>query len=234
MTGLARSSAAVLLIGACLGLGCGGKALASMQQGNSEGQAGQGGKGPGPETHATECESLCARTADAGCSAGDSACVMACATVTGFAGCQSQIDTWLACAEKAEVVCDTSGVPTFAGCDLQLTLAAACAAAATPPKVVQKSCGNYCDQIEAAGCSTTTPIGECRQACGLAGMVVSDCQPGFITYLDCAVANGDSCDNNGLLNATPCMAQQLVYLGCVLSSVGAATLPSGTGGTAAK
>ncbi len=243
MTDLARSFAMILLMGACLLPGCGGRAQAGTQEGNSGGQGGQGGQderggeggeGAGPATHVTECEALCARTTEVGCSAGDTACVMVCATVTGYPACQSQIQAWLNCARAADVVCDSSGVPTFSGCDMQLTLAAACAATAPAPQVVQASCGSYCDQIEAAGCTATTPIGECRQSCGLAGTVVSTCQSRFIDYVDCAVESGASCDANGQLNPAICTAQQLVYSGCVLSEVGKASLLVGSGGTAAE
>jgi hypothetical protein len=240
MTGLARSSATILLLGTCLLLSCGGKVQAGVQRGDSGGQGGYGGEGeqggedPGPATHATECEALCARTTVAGCSAGDSACVMVCATVTGFAGCQTQIQAWLDCAKVADVGCDSSGIPTFSGCDTKLALAAACAAMTPPPKVVAASCGNYCDQLTAAGCTVTTPIGDCSQACGLAGMVVSSCQSNFIDYLDCAVENGGSCDENGQLGTSVCTAQQLVYTGCLLTAVGEATMTTGTGGAAAQ
>lgn len=233
MTGILRSSAVMLLLGTGLALSCGGKVNAGVQRSDSGGHGGeeQGGQGAGPATHVTECEALCARTADAGCSAGDSACVMLCATVTGFASCQGRIQAWLDCAAAADVVCDASGIPTFSGCDMQLGLAAACAATAPPPKVVEKSCSDYCDQLEAAGCTATTPLGECRQTCGLAGMVVSNCQANFISYLDCAVASGQSCTEDGQLNSGICTSQQLIYTGCVLTAVGKATL-TGSGGTA--
>jgi hypothetical protein len=243
MTGLTRPSATILLVGACLVLGCGGRAQAGVQEGNSDGQGGRGGQGErggeggagaGPATHVTECEALCARTTEAGCSAGDSACVMVCATVTGYPACQSQIQAWLNCARAADVVCDSSGVPTFSGCDMQLSLAAACAATAPAPKVVQASCASYCEQIEAAGCTATTPIGECRQSCGLAGTVVSSCQSQFIAYVNCAVDSGESCDGNGQLNAAVCTAQQFAYSGCVLSAVGQASVLAGSGGTTAE
>jgi hypothetical protein len=159
---------------------------------------------------------------------------MACATVTGFPACQSQIEAWLSCARSAAVVCDPSGVPSFEGCDTQLAFAAGCAATTPPPKVVQKSCGDYCNQIEAAGCDATTPLGDCSQTCGLAGTVIADCQANFIKYLDCMVGTGESCDANGQLNTSICTAQQFVYMGCVFSAVGTATIPSGTGGTPAK
>jgi hypothetical protein len=159
---------------------------------------------------------------------------MLCATVTGFAACQRQIQAWLNCAKAADVTCDSAGIPTFSGCDLQLALAVACATTAPPPKAVQASCGGYCDQLEAKGCSMTTPIGDCGQACGLAGMVVSNCQSDFTRYLDCAVASNESCDQTGLLNTAVCTAQQFVYTGCVLSAVGKATMNAGSGGTAVQ
>jgi hypothetical protein len=242
MIRLTKSSSWALLIGTGLGLGfgCGGKADASAQKahaggaGGASGSSGVAGKVVGPAVHVDECERICARTIDAGCGADDSACIMACATVTGFSGCQSQISAWLRCAESAEVVCDSSGAPTFSGCDEPLAQAAACAAMTPAPKVVQTSCSGYCDQLVSAGCSFNTPLVECHQACGMAGMIVSTCQSSFLEYLNCAAASGESCDTSGQLNTNVCTAQQFVYMGCVLSEIGKATIPIGTGGTTAQ
>lgn len=237
MLALIKPQTCLLLLFVWLPIGCGGKAQAGTQRSGAGGEGGQGemgGADPGPATHVSECEALCARSAEVGCTGGDTPCVLACATVTGFSSCQSQIQAWLDCAKEAEMVCDSSGVPTFAGCDLQLALAAACAASAPAPKAVQKSCGSYCDQLEASGCTATTPLGDCRQACGIAGMVVSTCQSKFIDYVNCAIASGESCDENGQINASICTAQQLVYAGCLFSEVGQAGMLAGAGGTSSR
>lgn len=245
MSAFAKPSRMVLIWCVTLVLGCGGKAQTPAQKRSSGGQGGgsQGGQGgeaesggqaPGPGAHVSECEELCARTEEAGCSAGAEECVIACATVTGFAGCQPQIDAWISCAQIAEVICDESGAPTFTSCEEQLTAAAVCAATTVPTPVVQETCSSYCDELEATGCDTTNPLGDCRQACGLAGMVVVDCQSKFIQFIDCAVASGESCDASGVPNTSVCLSKQLAYSGCMLSAVGESTQLDAAGGSGAK
>ena len=281
MKSQAKSSATLCLLAAISSLGCGGRAEAEAQQGNSapgqagqsqggqggaypggqgqgaesqggqagqgsESQAGQGGESQagqsqggqrgqttGPALHISECSALCARAQASGCSGGENACVMVCATVTGFSSCQQQIAAWLDCAKAADVTCDASGVPGFPACNNMLVQTTLCAATTQPPPAIQKSCSDYCDQVETAGCTATTPLGDCRQTCGLAGMVISNCGEDYRTYLDCAVATGATCNANGQLNAAACGVQQRAYLACMMLEIGKSMLPSGTGGATA-
>jgi hypothetical protein len=228
MKGIAKSTATFLMIGASFWCGCGGKADADAQSTHT------GGNSSGPSAHISDCEDLCSRSADAGCLAPDTTCVMSCATVTGFSECQKQIDAWIACAKEASVSCDSNGLPVFDGCDTKLAIVAACASTVAPPKEVSVPCGGFCDQIEAAGCSAATPLGDCRTSCGAAGLMVAACQSSYVKYLDCIVASGAGCGANGQLNTSICTAQQMVYTGCMLTEVGTATLLTGTGGTTAQ
>ncbi|HEY5955805.1 MAG TPA: hypothetical protein VIV60_04595, partial [Polyangiaceae bacterium] len=93
-----RAFALVSITASSCFLNCGGKDEATVQPGDGSGNAGSGAAGgranggvggrssstSDPQIHLSECEALCARTADAGCSAGADSCVLLCATVTGF------------------------------------------------------------------------------------------------------------------------------------------------------
>jgi hypothetical protein len=243
MTSQATFRAAAMLLTLSLLLRCGGRAEVTEQhqgglagQGNVGGRGalgGQGGETVGPAAHMTECEALCARAEVSACSGGENACAMTCAMVTGLSACQEAIGPWLACAKTSKVTCDASGIPVFSDCSMQLASTAVCIATVVPPEAVQVSCGDYCAQVEAAGCSVSTPLGDCAQTCGLAGMVTATCQPAFIEYLSCAAASEASCSTNGELNTEICASQQRTYLGCMMLEVGKSMLIGGAGGAAA-
>lgn len=240
-SGLTRRSAIGLCFGALLWVACGGKSALGSDEDDSRGGNGSGrGGAPGQggqvsiTAHLSECESICTKATAAGCSAGDAPCVMTCATVTSFPNCQAAIQSWLTCAKTSEVMCDASGNPSFPACEAQLALAGACAVATPPDQPVAESCSGYCSQIEAAGCRLTTPMGECRQACGLAGTVLSSCQESYLAWLNCAKDSGAACQPNGELNTSVCSAQQLVWLGCASTVLGTAGLGmTGTAGAPA-
>jgi hypothetical protein len=152
---------------------------------------------------------------------------MVCATVTGYASCQSQIDEWLSCSETSAITCDTSGTPTFSDCNDELTSVGVCAMATPPPKAVAKSCEDYCDEVDAAGCSTDSTLGDCSQTCGVAAMVVAVCQADFVAMLNCQSKVGVTCDANGNPTTTGCGSEQITYTGCVMTEVGRGTQTTG-------
>jgi hypothetical protein len=204
----------------------GGSAAAGSSGKPIGGSGGRASTAPGAPTHLSECETLCGRTADAGCSAGADSCVKLCATVTGFANCQPSIEAWLNCAKTAAIECDASGAPSFAGCEQSMSAAIFCAALTPAPPAVQQSCASYCTAIEDSGCSADTPVGDCRSACGMAGTVVTDCQSSLLAYLACATASGITCDASGQVDAAICSTEQFAFTGCLLTAVGASTLSS--------
>lgn len=227
-----KASSWIWVVMVAIGFGspsCGGKSGVGSGKGagGQGGDAGEGGSGAGPATHVSECESLCARTADAGCTTDATSCLLLCATVTGHSGCQSAITNWLDCAGDAEVTCDESDNPTFNGCDEELVMVSACAISTDPPKVVARSCSDYCGAVDDAGCTLDSPLGDCDQACGATGMVVSVCQGEFVSLLNCQSKTSITCDENGNPEFVGCESQQLLYMGCVMTEVGEGTLASG-------
>jgi len=214
--------------------GCGGKSEAYVDS-NSGGKGGASsngfaGQGAGPATHVTECEALCSRSEDAGCTGSNASCLMVCATVTGYPSCQKEIEAWLSCAKTGGITCDASGNPTVSGCDSQLMMVSACALMQDPPKAVAKSCTEFCKEVDRAGCSVNNQLGNCDQMCGIAGVVVSACQQKFVDYTNCQAAGGITCDGSGNPQAVGCEAQQLIYVGCLMTEVGQGTLSSSASG----
>lgn len=209
---------------------CGGKSETTMGsehgKGGAGGASGEGfaGVGAGPATHASECESLCERTTTEGCTEDTTSCLLVCATVTGYGACQPEVQKWLDCAKKSEVTCDSSGVPSFASCEMLLMSVSACALAEDPPKAVAKSCADFCDELDGTSCSIDTELGGCSEMCGIFGMVVTACQPKFVAYTNCQTKAGIACDDAGNLSAAGCESEQLVYLGCLMTEVGEGTL----------
>jgi hypothetical protein len=208
---------------------CGGKSGSSSRSedggagGQSGGASNQAGSGAGPATHLSECESLCSRTTKENCTSSSGDCLMVCATLTGYADCQSEIDKWLKCTKSSPIACDSSGNPNFTDCETELALVSACAILTPPPKAVAKSCEDYCAEVEAAGCDMSSTLGDCSLTCGLAGNVVSVCQDRFVELVQCQVDVGATCDDTGAPVFTGCESKQLVYFGCVAMEVGVAT-----------
>lgn len=233
-SGLTKRSVTFLSFGVLLWFGCGGKAALHADddasvggQSGRGGQSGWGGQGisgqPSIDTHKSECEALCSKATAAGCSAGEAPCVMTCATVTAFPNCQGAIQSWLDCAKAAAVVCDASGTPGFPACDTLLALAGACAIATPAAPPVAESCSGYCNEIETAGCTLSTPLGDCEQACGLAGTALSSCQESYLAWLNCARKSGTACQPDGQPNSSVCPLEQLTWLGCVTTLLGTTT-----------
>lgn len=215
---------------------CGGKSgvdaghsSAGGQGGESAGQGGAAGSGAGPSTHVTECEALCARTVDAGCLNDETSCLVACATVTGYPSCQSPIDAWLICAKDSAITCDASGNPSFAACDTELALVGACALLNTPPVAVASTCADYCAQVDEAGCTAVSQLGDCSQACGISGTVVPNCQSSFVAFTQCEADAGVTCDSSGAPIVTGCDSEKTLYAACVMVEMGEGIL-NGSGG----
>jgi hypothetical protein len=227
-----KASSWIWVVTVALGFGspsCGG----TSDGGSGKAAGGQGGEagagsGAGPATHASECEALCERTTDAGCTTetDGTSCLLLCATVTGYSGCQPQITQWLDCANDATVSCAEDGTPTFEGCDASLLLVTACAMSADPPKVVARSCSEYCETVSDAGCSLESGYGDCEQMCGATGMVVAVCQDTFVNWVRCQSQTSITCAEDGTPEVTGCESQELLYMGCVMTEVGQGTLPA--------
>jgi hypothetical protein len=157
------------------------------------------------------------------CSGDDTACLLVCATATGYPSCQKQIDSWVGCAKDSSVTCDESGTPTFEDCNVEMESVMTCAVLTAPPPAIKESCEDYCGEVVASGCSTDTEYGSCAEVCGIAGVMVSKCQEEFVNYTLCQARSGIECDASGNPQMTGCLSESSLYLSCVTKEIGTGT-----------
>jgi len=172
-----------------------------------------------PEAQVEACTAMCEREAEAMCPNDDplEKCIGDCRIAIRFEDCSAEWDAVFACAEDAEVSCDSSGEATFAGCLTPYAAAIGCVFGDGLNTDFEARCSDFCASSTVPDCENSESEGECTEGCVVLASAFPVCNDVLTNYLGCGATAEFSCGDDGEPEAAECFSESVLFLSCVVS-----------------